>query len=125
LALSPGAWTARRRDGTAAQRSVLIGLAAYLFASSLADLYGFIDQIQESAAAPTPEQWDWMMQAHGQFAQAVDQHGGKILGGEALHLGGPAERVSERQAPAGSGGGGPRRTVVSRRSFWPRRCACR
>jgi hypothetical protein len=39
---------------------------------------------QESAAAPTPEQWDQMMQAHGQFAQAVDQQGGKILGGEAL-----------------------------------------
>jgi hypothetical protein len=38
----------------------------------------------ESDAAPTPEQWDWMMQAHGQFAQAVDQQGGKILGGEAL-----------------------------------------
>jgi hypothetical protein len=38
----------------------------------------------ESAAAPTSEQWDWMMQAHGQFAQAVDQQGGKILGGEAL-----------------------------------------
>jgi hypothetical protein len=39
---------------------------------------------QESAAAPTPEQWDQMMQAHGQFAQAVDQQGGKVLGGEAL-----------------------------------------
>jgi hypothetical protein len=39
---------------------------------------------QESAAPPTPDQWDWMMQAHGQFAQAVDQQGGKILGGEAL-----------------------------------------
>jgi hypothetical protein len=38
----------------------------------------------ESDAAPTPEQWDQMMQAHGQFAQAVDQQGGKILGGEAL-----------------------------------------
>jgi hypothetical protein len=25
-----------------------------------------------------------MMQAHGRFAQAVDQQGGKILGGEAL-----------------------------------------
>jgi hypothetical protein len=34
---------------------------------------------QESAAAPTPDQWDWMMQAHGQFAQTVDQQGGKIL----------------------------------------------
>ena len=39
---------------------------------------------QESDAAPTPDQWDWMMQAHGQFSQAVDQQGGKILGGEAL-----------------------------------------
>jgi hypothetical protein len=39
---------------------------------------------QESAAAPTPDQWDQMMQAHGRFAQAVDQQGGKILGGEAL-----------------------------------------
>jgi hypothetical protein len=39
---------------------------------------------QESDAPPTPEQWDQMMQAHGQFAQAVDQQGGKILGGEAL-----------------------------------------
>jgi hypothetical protein len=39
---------------------------------------------QESDAPATPEQWDWMMQAHGQFAQAVDQQGGKILGGEAL-----------------------------------------
>jgi hypothetical protein len=38
----------------------------------------------ESDAPATPEQWDWMMQAHGQFAQAVDQQGGKILGGEAL-----------------------------------------
>ena len=38
----------------------------------------------ESDAAPTPEQWDWMMQAHGRFAQAVDQQGGRILGGEAL-----------------------------------------
>jgi hypothetical protein len=38
----------------------------------------------ESAAAATPEQWDQMMQAHGRFAQAVDQQGGKILGGEAL-----------------------------------------
>ena len=28
----------------------------------------------ESDAAPTPKQWDQMMQAHGQFAQAVDSH---------------------------------------------------
>jgi hypothetical protein len=34
LALSPGAWAARRRDGTSGQRGVLIGLAGYMFASS-------------------------------------------------------------------------------------------
>ena len=39
---------------------------------------------QESSAPATPEQWDQMMQAHGRFAQAVDQQGGKIMGGEAL-----------------------------------------
>jgi hypothetical protein len=53
LALSPGAWAARRRDGTASQRSVLIGLTGYMFASSLVDLYGFVNQIVGVAAAPS------------------------------------------------------------------------
>jgi hypothetical protein len=53
LALSPGAWAARRRDGTAAQRSGLIGLAAYMFARSLVDLYGFLNQIVGVAAVPS------------------------------------------------------------------------
>ena len=53
LALSPGAWTARRRDGTATQRSVLIGLAGYMFASSLVDLYGFVNQLVGVAAVPS------------------------------------------------------------------------
>jgi hypothetical protein len=53
LALSPGAWAARRRDGTASQRSVLIGLAGYMFASSLVDLYGFINQVVGVAAVPS------------------------------------------------------------------------
>ena len=53
LALSPGAWAARRRDGTSAQRGVLIGLAVYMFASSLVDLYGFINQIVGVAAVPS------------------------------------------------------------------------
>ena len=39
---------------------------------------------QESDAPATPDQWDWMMQAHGKFSQAVDEQGGKIVGGEAL-----------------------------------------
>jgi hypothetical protein len=53
LALSPGAWAARRRDHTSAQRSVLIGLAAYMFLSSLVDLHGFIDQLVGVAAVPS------------------------------------------------------------------------
>jgi hypothetical protein len=53
LALSPGAWAARRRDGTSGQRSVLIGLAAYMFVSSLVDLYGFLNQIVGVAAVPS------------------------------------------------------------------------
>ena len=52
---------------------------------------------QESDARQRPSEWDQMMQAHGQFAQAVDQQGGKILGGEgpAAHrhgLSGPRRR---------------------------------
>jgi hypothetical protein len=53
LALSPGAWAARRRDGTSGQRGVLIGLAGYMFASSLVDLYGFVNQLVGVAAAPS------------------------------------------------------------------------
>jgi hypothetical protein len=53
LALSPGAWAARRRDHTSAQRGVLMGLAVYLFASSLVDLYGFVNQIVGVAAVPS------------------------------------------------------------------------
>ena len=53
LALSPGAWVARRRDGTDSQRSVLIGLAGYMFASSLVDLYGFVNQVVGVAAVPS------------------------------------------------------------------------
>jgi hypothetical protein len=50
LALSPGAWAARRRDGTPAQRAVLAGLAAYLFASSLVDLHAFTTGVVGAAA---------------------------------------------------------------------------
>lgn len=53
LALSPGAWAARRRDHTSAQRGVLIGLAGYMFASSLVDLYGFINHIVGIASLPS------------------------------------------------------------------------
>jgi hypothetical protein len=57
----------------------------------------------ESDAPATPEQWDWMLQAHGQFAQAVDQQGGKILGGEALQppRRPPRSATTARPRPAG------------------------
>jgi hypothetical protein len=35
-------------------------------------------------ANPTPEQWDWMMKAHGSFAQAVTEQGAAIVAGDAL-----------------------------------------
>jgi len=53
LALSSGAWAARRREHTSAQRSVLVGLAGYMFASSLVDLYGFVNQLVGVAAVPS------------------------------------------------------------------------
>jgi hypothetical protein len=55
----------------------------------------------ESAAAPTPEQWDQMMQAHGRFAQAVDEQGGKILGGEALQPTTTATSIRNDPSPVG------------------------
>jgi hypothetical protein len=38
----------------------------------------------EADGEPTQEQWDWMMKAHGAFAEAVVAQGGQILGGDAL-----------------------------------------
>jgi hypothetical protein len=35
-------------------------------------------------ANPTPDQWDWMMKAHGAFAQTVAEQGGTIVAGDAL-----------------------------------------
>jgi hypothetical protein len=52
LALSPGAWAARRRDETPSQRGVLVGLAAYMFASSLVDLHAFANDLVGVAAVP-------------------------------------------------------------------------
>jgi hypothetical protein len=38
----------------------------------------------ETDAPITQDQWDWMLKAHGQFAQTVTEQGGQILGGDAL-----------------------------------------
>jgi hypothetical protein len=53
LALSPGAWAARHRDTTPAQRGVLVGLATYMFASSLVDLHAFVNDLVGIAAVPS------------------------------------------------------------------------
>lgn len=53
LAPSPGAWAARRRDDTSTQRSVLIGLGAYMLVSSLVDLHAFVGDVVGVAAVPS------------------------------------------------------------------------
>ncbi len=50
-------------------------------------------------ANPTPEQWDWMMKVHGEFAQGVAAQGGTILAGDALQP--TATATSVRNDPAG------------------------
>jgi hypothetical protein len=39
---------------------------------------------EESYANATPEVFERVMQAHGRFTDQVPQHGGKLIGGEAL-----------------------------------------
>ena len=86
---------------------------------------------QESDAVPTPDQWDWMMQAHGQFAQAVDQQGGKILGGEALQPTATATSVRNDGScrPAGQPPGrtarGPSSSSPTAQMLAPRRTPAR
>jgi hypothetical protein len=53
LVLSTSAWAARRRDDTPAQRGVLIGLAVYMFTSSLIDLHAFVKDIVGTASVPS------------------------------------------------------------------------
>jgi hypothetical protein len=53
LALCPGAWAARRRDDTPAQRGVWIGLAVDMFTISLFDLHAFVNDIVGAASVPS------------------------------------------------------------------------
>jgi hypothetical protein len=39
---------------------------------------------EAAMATATPEDWQLMMKAHGEFAEQVASRGGEILGGEAL-----------------------------------------
>lgn len=53
LALSPITWSARRRDRSPGQRMILIGLATYMFASSLVDLVAFVDGVVSFVSVPS------------------------------------------------------------------------
>ena len=53
LALTPGAWALRKRTATSGQRGVLVGLAVYMFASSLVDFGAFVDGIVGFVSIPS------------------------------------------------------------------------
>ena len=48
---------------------------------------------EKAYAAQDPSVWQTAMEAHGRFAEQVVEHGGKILGGEALQPTGTATSV--------------------------------
>ena len=53
VALIPSAWTARKRDHLALYPSVILGLAVYMFLSSVVDLHAFLTHIVNSASIPS------------------------------------------------------------------------
>jgi hypothetical protein len=53
LALTPGAWAARRRSGSSDQRGILVGLAVYMFVSSIVDLRAFMGDVVGIASIPS------------------------------------------------------------------------
>ena len=53
VALIPIAWSARRRSDGAGQRSILYGLATYMFVSSLVDLHAFLNDIVGMVSIPS------------------------------------------------------------------------
>ena len=53
VALIPSAWTARMGSNTSLYRSVMIGLALYMFLSSAVDLHAFLNHIVNSTSIPS------------------------------------------------------------------------
>ena len=53
VALIPIAWSARHRSDGAGQRSILYGLAMYMFVSSLVDLHAFLNDIVGMVSIPS------------------------------------------------------------------------
>jgi len=53
VAMIPSAWAARKRGNTSLYPSVILGLAIYMFLSSLVDLHAFLTHIVNSASMPS------------------------------------------------------------------------
>ena len=53
VALIPGAWSARKKENTLIFQNVVLGIAIYMFLSSLVDLHAFLTHIVNSAAIPS------------------------------------------------------------------------
>lgn len=53
LALIPSAWAARKREQGSLFQSVVIGIAIYMFLSSLVDLHAFLIQLVNNASVPS------------------------------------------------------------------------
>lgn len=52
-ALIPGAWRARKTENSALYRSVILGLAIYMFLSSAVDLQAYLTHLVNSASVPS------------------------------------------------------------------------
>ena len=53
VALIPSAWSARKRDNASLFQSVILGLAIYMFLSSLVDLHAFLTHLVNSTSVPS------------------------------------------------------------------------
>lgn len=53
LALIPSAWSTRKRGNAMLYPSVILGLALYMFLSSIVDLHAFLNNIVNNAAVPS------------------------------------------------------------------------
>ena len=53
VALIPSAWAVRNKSDSPVYRSVLIGLAVYMFLSSVVDLHAYLNNIVGFAAVPS------------------------------------------------------------------------
>jgi hypothetical protein len=53
VALIPSSWAARKRENASLYRSVILGLALYMFLSSVVDLHAYLTNIVGGASIPS------------------------------------------------------------------------